>query len=181
MLNDLLLFKKIKDGDIKAFETIFRRYHLPLCIYASSITGRADIAPDVVQDIFYIIWKERATIRIRSSVGNYLYGAVKNRSLQYLERMRVHERYVEYVSNKPEPAAPSPQEQLEYKELETAVDTTLARLPERRLLIFRMHRMQGLKYAEIAEKLSISVKTVEAEMTKAYRHIRQEIKNIANK
>jgi RNA polymerase sigma-70 factor (ECF subfamily) len=80
------------------------------------------------------------------------------------------------VSNKPEPAAPSPQEQLEYKELETAVDMTLARLPERRLLIFRMHRMQGLKYAEIAEKLSVSVKTVEAEMTKAYRQIRQEIK-----
>lgn len=68
-----------------------------------------------------------------------------------------------------------PQEQIEYKELEALVNRTLEKLPERRLRIFRMHRFEGKKYAEIASNLSLSVKTVEAEMTKALRTLRDEL------
>lgn len=68
-----------------------------------------------------------------------------------------------------------PQEQIEYKELEALVNRTLEKLPERRLRIFRMHRFEGKKYAEIASSLSLSVKTVEAEMTKALRTLRDEL------
>jgi len=67
------------------------------------------------------------------------------------------------------------QEQIEYKELEALVNRTLEKLPERRLRIFRMHRFEGKKYAEIASSLSLSVKTVEAEMTKALRTLRDEL------
>ena len=63
----------------------------------------------------------------------------------------------------------------EYKELEALVNRTLEKLPERRLRIFRMHRFEGKKYAEIASNLSLSVKTVEAEMTKALRTLRDEL------
>ncbi|MDR1406414.1 MAG: RNA polymerase sigma-70 factor [Tannerella sp.] len=176
MLNDFLLFGKIKDGDIKAFEILFRSYYTPLCLYASGITGRTDIAEDIVQDIFYFIWKERTTMRIRRSVKSYLYGAVKNQSFQYLEHVDVRERYASYVLHEAGTTAmPNPQEQLEYAELETVVERTLAGLPERRRRIFRMHRMEGHKYSEIAVHLVISVKTVEAEMTKACRQLRQEI------
>ncbi|WP_291128459.1 sigma-70 family RNA polymerase sigma factor, partial [Dysgonomonas sp. UBA7698] len=67
------------------------------------------------------------------------------------------------------------QEQIEYKELQNIINRTLEQLPERRLRIFRMHRMEGRKYKEIAQLLSVSIKTVEAEMTKAYQILRQEI------
>ena len=68
-----------------------------------------------------------------------------------------------------------PEEQMEYKELEELINRTLEKLPERRRCIFKMHRMEGKKYAEIASLLTVSVKTVEAEMTKALKTLRKEV------
>ena len=176
MLNDFVVFKKIKDGDIKTFEKVFRQYYTPLCIYALGITGRKDISEEVVQDVFYNIWKDKENIQILRSVKNYLYGAVKNQSLRYHEHLLVQERYQEHILNNINPETePSPQELLEYKEMEVVVANILNKLPERRMKIFLMHRMEGKKYTEIADIYSISVKTVEAEMTKAYKELRQGI------
>ena len=156
---DLFVLKKIKEGDIKAFESIFRLYYTPLCLYATSITGEQEVAEEIVQDLFYVFWKERESLPILRSIKNYLYGATRNRSLQYLEQSY------------------TPQDQLEYKELQSLVNRALGKLPERRLRIFRMHRFEGMKYAEIASSLSLSIKTVEAEMTKALQTLRKEIEN----
>jgi RNA polymerase sigma-70 factor (ECF subfamily) len=176
MLNDIVIFGKIKEGDVKTFENLFRRYYMPLCLYSSTITGRRDIAEEVVQDVFYNIWKDRETIRVLHSVRSYLYGAVRNLSLRYLENLSVREHYLQNLPDGGRSAGePSPQEQMEYRELENLVHATLNKLPGRRMQIFRMHRLDGRKYKEIAESLSISVKTVEAEMTKAYKTLRQEI------
>ncbi|MDR1524504.1 MAG: RNA polymerase sigma-70 factor [Tannerella sp.] len=173
MLNDIVIFGKIKEGDIETFEKVFRLYYAPLCLYSSGITGRKDVSEEVVQDVFYNIWRDRETVRISHSVKNYLYGAVRNLSLRYLENLSVRERYLKSL---PDAASePSPQEQMEYRELENLVNVTLNKLPKRRLQIFKMHRLDGKKYKEIAESLSISVKTVEAEMTKVYKTLRQEI------
>ena len=149
---DLFVLKKIKEGDIKAFESIFRLYYTPLCLYATSITGELEVAEEIVQDLFYVFWKERESLPILRSIKNYLYGATRNRSY-------------------------TPQDQLEYKELQSLVNRALGKLPERRLRIFRMHRFEGMKYAEIASSLSLSIKTVEAEMTKALQTLRKEIEN----
>lgn len=178
MLNDLFVLKKIKEGDIKAFENVFRLYHSPLCLYAASITGQMEVAEEIVQDLFYLFWKERENLTVLQSLKSYLYGAIRNRSLQYLEHLEVRNRHREAILSRPfEPNTDSPEEQLEYKELQTLIDGTLLRLPERRLRIFRMHRFEGMKYAEIANALSLSVKTVEAEMTKALQMLRKEIEN----
>jgi len=55
MLNDLFVLKRIKEGDIKAFENIFKQYYSPLCLYAASLTGRMDAAEEIVQELFYVI------------------------------------------------------------------------------------------------------------------------------
>ena len=176
MLNDFLIFKKIKEGDIKAFEQVFRQYYSPLCLYAFGITGRRDAAEEIVQELFYVLWKDKENIQVLRSLKNYLYGAVRNQSLQYLEHRNVQDRHREKVLNdKDNVQEPTPQEELEYKELESVINRTLEKLPERRLKIFRMHRMEGKKYKEIADYFSVSVKTVEAEMTKVYQALRQEI------
>lgn len=178
MLNDLFVLNKIKEGDIKAFEGIFKLYYSPLCLYAASITGRMDTAEEIVQELFYVFWKEKEKIQLFQSLKNYLYGAVRNRSLQYLEHLEVRHRHQEAVlSAGTEPEAGTPLDELEYKELEELINRTLRKLPERRLCIFRMHRFEGRKYAEIATALSLSVKTVEAEMTKALQTLRKEIEN----
>lgn len=178
MQSDILTLRKIKEGDIKAFESVFRLYYSPLCMYAASLTGRLDTAEEIVQELFYVFWKERENIHLLHSLKSYLYGAVRNRSFQYLEHMDVRDRYKDTVLSKENNSTPeTPEESLEYKELKQLIDKALRRLPERRLRIFQMHRFEGMKYAEIASALALSVKTVEAEMTKALQTLRKEIEN----
>jgi RNA polymerase sigma-70 factor (ECF subfamily) len=176
MVNDLFVFERIRKGDVAAFEALFRHYHTPLCLYAAAITGRQEVAEEIVQDLFYVCWKDREKLQIRS-IRSYLYGSVRNRSLQYCEHRAVVSRHRETVlaQTDGERQTADPQEVLEYRELENLIDRTLRKLPERRLRIFRMHRVEGKKYVEIAEALALSVKTVEAEMTKALQTLRKEI------
>ena len=159
MLNELLILTKIKAGDIKAFEELFRCYYSPLCWYAASITGREQL-------------------QIFQSVKNYLYRATRNQSIQYCEHEEVKERYRESVlTASSSEQVTDPHQQMEYEELQKLINNTLEKLPERRMQIFKMHRTEGKKYAEIAVQLSLSVKTVEAEMTKTLRTLRKEIEN----
>ena len=111
---DLFVLKKIKEGDIKAFESIFRLYYTPLCLYATSITGEQEVAEEIVQDLFYVFWKERESLPILRSIKNYLYGATRNRSLQYLEHREVRYRYRNTVlaGENPESESYTPQDHL---------------------------------------------------------------------
>ena len=121
---------------------------------------------------------ETEEVRIEVLGTMFLYIAVRNQSFQYCEHQEVRNKYREFVlSRKGRTQDSNPQEEMEYQELRHLIDATLARMPERRLRIFRMHRMEGKKYAEIASQLSLSVKTVEAEMTKALKALKKEIEN----
>ncbi|NDW11612.1 RNA polymerase sigma-70 factor [Bacteroides sp. 214] len=178
-MRDALLIKRIKEGDVKAFEQLFRFYYTPLMMYAYSITGRREVSEEIIQELFFKLWRDREELRIFQSLKSYLYTSVRNQSLRYHEYNMVREQHKEKVIAFSEKSQNStPQEQLEYKELEIIINQTLERMPERRRQIFAMHRYQGLKYKEIAEKLSISVKTVEAEMTKTYKALRVEIEKL---
>ena len=178
-MKDLLTLTKIKNGDVKAFEQVFRLYYMPLCMFAASITGRMDIAEEIVQELFYVFWKERkgtVTIVSYDKKAICMGPCVTNPSSTGNTRMYATVIRDAILSHPDKDDTPDdPQEQIEYKELEALVNRTLEKLPERRLRIFRMHRFEGKKYAEIASNLSLSVKTVEAEMTKALRTLRDEL------
>ena len=96
--------------------------------------------------------------------------------MQYCEHEEVRNRYRETVltTSNPEQST-DPHQQMEYEELQKFINNTLEKLPVRRRQIFEMHRLEGRKYVEIATQLSLSVKTVEAEMTKALRTLREEV------
>ena len=178
MLNELFILAKIKEGDIKAFEEIFRCYYSPLCWYVAGITGEVEAAEEIVEELFYVFWKDREHLQIFQSIKSYLYRATRNEALQYCQHREVRERYREYVlADNVSEQVSDPHRQLEYEELQEVIRHTLDKLPGRRLRIFEMHRMEGKKYVEIASFLSLSVKTVEAEMTKALRTLRNEIDN----
>ena len=179
MLNDLFVLAQLKEGNVKAFESLFRQYYSPLCLYAASITGSVEAGEEIVEELFYVFWKDREKLQLFHSIKSYLYGAVRNQSLQYCEHQEVRNRHRDGIvlASSGVVSSSDPQEQLEYKELQTLIGRTLAKLPERRLHIFKLHRLGGKKYAEIATLLSLSVKTVEAEMTKALKTLRKEIEN----
>jgi len=178
MLNDLLLLNQIKNGDVQAFEKLFRSYYKPLCYYADSFLNDMDSAEEIVQNIFYMFWKDRADLQIKLSVKSYLFQAVQNKSFSYLKHLQVMDVYREKVTlEEPEISNFSPADDLEYKELESKFTSLLQRLPERQRRIFCMNRFGGKKYSEIARELSVSVKTVEADISKVLVILRKELKH----
>lgn len=169
--------KQIRKSDINAFEMLFREYYAPLCRYANSFLNDMDAAEEVVQEFFYNYWKDRKKIKIRLSVSSYLYRSVKNNALKYLDRVSVRQRYAErIIAAATEPGQETLTEQLHARELQQIINDTLQELPERCRTIFIMNRFDGLKYQEIARQLSVSVKTVEANMSKALQVFRKKLK-----
>lgn len=181
MLDDLLLLSRIRNNDLQAFEKLFRNYYEPLCRYANSYLNEMPASEEVIQDLFFFLWKERGQLQIRLSLKSYLYQAARNRAFHYLKHRQVEENYREKAGGElPETDIPTPADELEYKELETQLSLSLNRMPERQRRIFCMNRFDGKKYNEIARELSVSVKTVEADMTKALALLRKELKHFSN-
>lgn len=171
---DLQLYKEAQGGSVKAFELLFRRYYPPLCSYAHRFTHSLDHSEELVQELFYVLWRDRLEIEINRSVKSYLYEAIRNRALHFLDHIHVRERHGQAVKADTSMAEDfaSPEADMEARDLEKRMNDILRRFPDRRRRIFCMNRFGGHKYAEIAEKLSISVKTVEAEMSKALKALR---------
>ena len=128
-----------------------------------------DLSEETVQDVFVNIWEKRDFINIKISFKSYLYIAVRNKCLQYLDRQKLISIYKKHIE-KNEISAPD--EYIIFKETLDVFYDVLNNLPERCAQIFKMSRFEGLKYREIAQKLNISVKTTEADISKALKQFR---------
>jgi RNA polymerase sigma-70 factor (ECF subfamily) len=168
--------RQISLGNLQAYEALFRRYYQILCSYSLKFVGDADTAEEIVQDLFYTLWEKRAELQINTSVKSYLYTAVHNRSLKFIQHQSVEYKYRKYYLQHESEIDSEPNDSANIGEMQQIIDQTLDSLPERCGKIFRLSRFEGLKYYEIAEKLSISVKTVEANMGKALKLLRRNLK-----
>lgn len=169
---------KVQNSDVGAFEAMFKKYYSPLCAYVNSILHDADQSEELVQDFFYGYWKNRQQVGIKFSLKSYLYQSVRNSALQYLRHRQVERRHADYLVNFADVGLDV--DLVESKELERLISDTFAALSERSQQIFCLSRYQGLKYKDIAFSLAISVKTVEAEMSKTLAKFRQVIERYNN-
>jgi RNA polymerase sigma-70 factor, ECF subfamily len=169
---DLLL--RIQAGDEGAYDTVFRAWYPILVRVATALLREADPAEEVAQDVMLELWRRRHLIDTSVSLRAYLLRSVKNRALNHLRHLKVRrqsEADVEALYD-----APLGSDQpIIAKELGEAVRLALAELPPRCREVFELSRVQGLKYAEIATALDISQKTVEAQMGKALRIMRERL------
>lgn len=167
----------LRNGDERIFEEVFHHYYSALCRYARSLLHDSEGAEEVVQQTFIAIWEKRENIHYSVSLKAYLYRAVHNRCLNEIEKKKVRREYATDHLQQPETAAmpaDAPQRQKElYKLIREAID----RLPEQCRKIFQLSRFEEMKYAEIAEHLGLSIKTVENQMGKALRLLREELKD----
>jgi len=173
MTRDIEIVGRIRQGDLKQFEELFRSSYGSLVKYARTLIKDHDTAEEIVQDLFFKLWQNKEKLKIESSLNGYLFRSVHNRCLHYIEHQKVVERHAQEMSYEQTITAESPSDILHYKELQAKIARTIEGLPERCGQIFCMNRYEGLKYAEIAEKLSVSVKTVEANMGKALKEFRK--------
>jgi len=166
------IIKAISQGKAKEFEFLFKMYYKPMCGFAMKYLKDKDLAEEIVQDIFYNIWKKRTELNITTSVKSYLFRSVYNNCLQYIHHQKVVDKYITEKNYEPNFVSVDPMDELRHSELLNALNSSLSVLPERTRNIFYLSRFEGLKYHEIAEKLTISIKTVEANMGKALKHLR---------
>jgi RNA polymerase sigma-70 factor (ECF subfamily) len=167
------LFEKIKDGDEKAFERLFHCYYSHLCLFAEHYVHNHAEAEEIVQDIFVSIWEKKEKIAITTSVKNYLFRSVKNNCLNYIKHNQIKNQYADKLLSESRPEDPGDSDFIESGLLQK-IEECINSLPEKRREVFRLSREEGLKYREIAEKLNISVKTVET-------HIGLSIKTLRDK
>jgi RNA polymerase sigma-70 factor (ECF subfamily) len=173
MNSDSEIIRRIRQGDKQEFEKLFRSSYVSLVRYARTILKDHDTAEEIVQDLFFRLWQDRGTLAIESSLNGYLFRSVHNRSLHFIEHQKVVDRHAGEIAASADQTAEPVTEAIYYSELQSKVARVLERLPERCSVIFRMSRFEGLKYNEIAEKLSVSLKTVEANMGKALKEFRK--------
>jgi RNA polymerase sigma-70 factor, ECF subfamily len=173
-----LLSKRIRIGDEQALELLFRKYYSRLCSYANKYVNDPEEAREIVQEVFIKIWERREDIDPEESLGPYLFRITCNNSINRLRHRKVVGKYAEiyklvYVDN----AEISPHESLIASELTQNISKALKKIPPRCRQIFNLSRVDGLKYSEIAYTLNISVKTVEAQMSKALNILRLELRD----
>jgi RNA polymerase sigma-70 factor (ECF subfamily) len=173
MNSDSEIIRRIRQGDKQEFEKLFRSSYVSLVRYAKRILKDHDTAEEIVQDLFFRLWQDRGNLTIESSLNGYLFRSVHNRSLHFLEHQKVVDRHAGEIAASADQTAEPVTEAIYYSELQSKVARVLERLPERCSVIFRMSRFEGLKYNEIAEKLSVSLKTVEANMGRALKEFRK--------
>jgi RNA polymerase sigma-70 factor (ECF subfamily) len=175
MIRDKEIIGRIRQGDIGQFESLFRSSYVSLVRYAKTLIKDHDTAEEIVQDLFFRLWQDKEKLNIESSLNGYLFRSVHNKCLHFIEHNRVVERYAEDMSHRQPENQENPSDILQYSELQARIARILERLPERCGQIFCMSRFEGLKYTEIAERLSVSVKTVESNMGRALKEFRKEL------
>lgn len=174
---------RIRAGDAAAFELAFRTYHAPLCAFAHRYVRSPEVADDLVHDVFTRIWEQRATLEIRDSLKSFLYTAVRNHAIMHVRHALVERRWQERVFQTS--AAPAdrhgPTEaeaRVEAQELTEAVERVLARLPERCRLALTLRWQRQMSYAEVAEVMGVSVKTVEIHVTRGLADLREHYREL---
>lgn len=172
------ILKALPNNGDKAMSLMYEHYYPQLCLKAIRYVKDQKIAEDLVQDLFIDIWKKKANLNINTSLIGYLQRSIVNKSLNWIRSQRVKIEDIDSVMSTSDNAADA-QDEIEKTELEEHITKVIDGLPEKCRLVFVMSRFDMMSYKEIGDKLDISTKTVENQISKALRILRVEMKNFA--
>ncbi len=170
---DLILFNRVKDGNKLAFNTIFEKYYADLCEFSFMMINSKQLAEEVVADVLANIWIKRSHIEISQSLKAYLYKSTRNMTISYIRKKKKNTFNIGDKESIQLTSDSNPEFDIIQKENVASLENILSIIPERSRLVFRMHRIEKLKYREISEILEISQKTVEKHMGKAIKIMRE--------
>lgn len=171
------IWQSISAGDELAYEGLFKSHFAELTLYAMRFVRGMENAEEIVQDIFFNLWNNREKLNVNTSIKSYLYRSVKNTCLNVLKHQKVEDRYQKYLSRELQGEEMNADNWMVESELSDKISKAIDKLPPERKKVFVLSRFEELKYKEIAEKLNISIKTVETQMGKALKFLREELKD----
>ena len=173
-MSDRDLLDRLRTGDDSAFDAIFHEHYGRLVRLAESMLHDRAAAEEIAQDVMLELWRRRETLRLEATFRAYLLRATRNRALNHVRHLRIVQRAEPLAADEIAPVTPADRETLQ-AEIDVAVRDAVAGLPDRCREVFELSRVHGLSYAEIAHTMEISVKTVEAQMGKALRVLRERL------
>lgn len=163
--------RRTEELDRDSFEELFRSFFPPLMAFAKKILRDEDDAREVVHQVFISVWEKRQDLDLSLSLKSYLFTSVHNRSLNVIrDRKKFSSDEVPDVAGEWDVSSV-----IETMELEEKIKEVISSLPEKCREVFELNRFDGLKYSEIAERLNISPKTVENQMSKALKILREKL------
>ncbi len=174
---DGLLWRVLRHDDYGAFEKLFIFHYNPLRNFCKKLVHINEVAEELVSEVFFKIWSNRKRIVISSSPKSYLYAAVRNISFDHLRK----EKRSLWANLEEAAAVPcdyfDAQRNSEFQELEGRIERAVSHLPKQCRRVYQLSRDEGMKYNEIAATLQLSVKTIETQMGRALKSLRQSLKN----
>jgi len=171
------LIVRLKEGDQTAFQLLFHFYYPGLVIYASQFTTRTADSEEIVQDFFVRLWSKHTQITLCDSFKNYFFSSIKNACLDFLKHQKVEKKYVSEMMELMKHHLAYDVDLYVVSELQEKLKQGIDLLPDKCRQVFIMSRLEGLKNEEIAEKLNISKRTVETQISKALKVLRVELKD----
>ncbi|MCF8715375.1 RNA polymerase sigma-70 factor [Joostella atrarenae] len=179
-INNSFFIQQLKKGKETAYEALFNLYFKKLHYFSCQYINNDEDANEIVQNTFYKLWKKRHKLSTDINLNAYLFAIVKNECLDYLKHQKIKSQYKNQIESEinlinQESLQDNPSLLLIEKELHNKVNQLIEQLPPACKDIFIKSRFNGLKHKEIAEELSISQKTVEAQITKALKFLRHEL------
>lgn len=168
----------VQAGNERAFRQLFDAFYERLYAFAAGIVGSKDTAREVVHDVFLKIWERHDDWEIRRSLQAYLYQATRNQALNYAkrhDRRHAHEATMDDRLKPVRKTRRTPEDELRLTELAESIWSAIDDLPERRRTTFVLHRQHDMTYAEVAEVMGVSKKTVEHQMGKALKTLREDV------
>lgn len=176
-MTDTEILDGLRKGSPIAFEEVFNRYHAKVYHFVLSCLFDKSLAQDLTQSVFLSVWEHRAGIDPSRNFNAYLYTIAQNYVYRHTERMLLSVRYREHLMQHANPVATEEiEEELDYRLLEKYIWELIDQLPPARKEIFTLSRKNGLTNKEIALRLSISEKTVEAQITRSIHFLKKHVK-----
>jgi len=166
------LIDRLKNGNETAYELLFKEYYKVLVIFASKYIKDIEASKELVQELFVHIYEKRENLDINSSLKSYLFRSVHNRSINIINSKKIRDRYAENYIKNTDIIINTIEQEVNVSEMENALHTAINELPSRCKTIFKMNRFDGLSNNEIAEKLTLSKRTVETQISKALKILR---------
>ncbi len=172
------LVNRLSEGDTDAFRKLFDLYSNKLFCFVRTYFGNDEQTQDIIQEVFITVWEQRKQLNPSLSFQAYIYKIAKNKTLNALRRLAIERTGSEVWQQQQNIAHRETEHQIVYADYEKHTADLIAQLPPKRQLIYQLSRHQGLTYREIAQQLGVSQNTVEVQMTKALKTLRQSLASL---
>jgi RNA polymerase sigma-70 factor (family 1) len=171
-LDESIILASLREGDMEAFKHIYDTYWPKLYGYVYNRLKSKEAAEEIIQEVFFTLWRKHKALEVTHSLSAYLFTAVKYQLLNYIKAASIRQNYTQHFLRSEKITDNSNEEQVNANDLKKTMDKAVAMLPEKCQQVFRMSRHEQLSIRDIADALHISHKTVENHLTKALRQLR---------